>query len=178
MASFSHLILHTPQKSARPFTKKLDDKLLNLVARQVKYQGYVNGVPKYYQANKSSLPQINWQKIDQQLGVCPYQSKARTHHRFFSVLLPNSLTEYDLQFQKDISDYISKQLEEHQLHINSLEQTERDTFRKELEARVKEKFKLSANDLFSFKKLVDRNRHQIINFIKKLKPQTENVQSE
>ncbi|CAL6047209.1 Hypothetical_protein [Hexamita inflata] len=167
-----------PQKSEQPFTQELDDKLLNLVAMQLKYQGQVNGVPKYYQANKSSVPQINWQKIDHQLGVDPYQSKARSQHRFFSVLLPNSLPEYDLQFQKDISDYISKQLEEHQLHINSLEQTGRDTFRKELEARVKETFKLSANDLFSYKKLVDRNRHQIINFMKKLKLQTENMQSE
>ncbi|CAL6079038.1 Hypothetical_protein [Hexamita inflata] len=160
-----------PQINIKQLTEADDIKLLTLVAIQMKFQGKADEVLKHFQENKGNLQQIDWKKIDSKLGVEPYQSKARSHNRFFSVLIPNALPEYDLTKRNAISDYIIKRLEEDKETWQNYNEKERVQYRKDLEKKVKKEYNLSADDLFSFKKQVDKNRHQMINIMKK-SPQT------
>ncbi|CAL6025950.1 Hypothetical_protein [Hexamita inflata] len=160
-----------PQINTKQLTKADDTKLLTLVAKQMKFQGKTDEVLKHYQENKGNLQQIDWKKIDSKLGVEPYESKARSQNRFFSVLLPNSLPEYDLTKQKDISDFITERLKEEKETWQNYNEEERVNYRKNLEKKVKTRFVLKANDLHSYKKQIDKNRHQMI-YIMKKSPQT------
>ncbi|CAL6025936.1 Hypothetical_protein [Hexamita inflata] len=157
-----------PQINTKQLTEADDTKLLTLVAKLVKFQGKTDEVLKHYQENKKSLPKIDWKQIDRKLGVEPYESKARSQNRFFSVLLPNSLPKYDPTKQKDISDFIIEQLEKEKEIWQNQNEEERDNYRKNLEKQVKTRFVLKANDLFSYKKQIDKNRHEIIDFMNTL----------
>ncbi|CAL6091972.1 Hypothetical_protein [Hexamita inflata] len=143
------------------FTEKLDKQLLEAVAKQIKYQGEIDGVPIYYQYNKDKLPNVDWYEIDRKLDVESYPTKARSQHRFLNVFIPNALPEYDPELQEEISVYVQQQLKKEQGTWQTFNKKQRDNYRKNLEDQVKTKFSLSADDMCSYKKLVDKNRHKI-----------------
>ncbi|CAL6013924.1 Hypothetical_protein [Hexamita inflata] len=149
-------------------TQTSDRIILEQVGRQIGFQGDATEVPYYYHCNKQGLPKIDWSQIDSELDFESYVGKARSQNRFFGVLVPNALPEYGADFQNNVHKYIQQQLDAEKKHILSLKESQRIEFRKELEAHVKFTFELSADDLFSYKKLVDKNRHQIINFMNAL----------
>ncbi|CAL6010664.1 Hypothetical_protein [Hexamita inflata] len=148
------------------FTEELDKKLLEAVAKQINFQGKMDEIPIYYQNNKAKLPRVDWYKIDSKLGVESYQTKARSQNRFFSVLIPNALPEYDPKLQEEISVYIQQKLKKEEGTWLTYDIEQRINYRKKLEDHVKTEFKLSANDQCSYKKLVDKNRHKIDHIMK------------
>ncbi|CAL6017284.1 Hypothetical_protein [Hexamita inflata] len=171
-----------PKQAKQQFTAGMDDKLLKLVGKQMNFieGGQDANVQMCYQRNKNEGKRLNidfyW--IDKQMKLKSYKSKAKSQCRFLNVLLPNALPEYLPEIQTDVHNFIENNLNENIQEWKDKNQDGRDDYRKKLEDTVKNEFNLNPSDMFSYKKLIDSSRHQIINFMDKepLKTQPEQEQ--
>ncbi|CAL6051959.1 Hypothetical_protein [Hexamita inflata] len=155
-----------------------DNRILILVAKQLKYIGDLQNLPLFYHQNKTIINKINWAEIDAKLGLKSYSSKSKSQNRFFSVLVPNSLPQYPFKVQVEIQNFIISKLEGNKQLISSMNQVESVNYRKELEKLVKQQFNLNVTDEFSYKKQIDKNRHQIIHWISRVNPNIQQTLTE
>ncbi|CAL6082403.1 Hypothetical_protein [Hexamita inflata] len=143
-----------------------DNRILILVAKQLKYTDDLQNLPLFYHQNKTKINKINWTEIDIKLGLKSYFSKSKSQNRFFSVLVP------------EIQNFIISQLEDDKQLIRSMNQDESVNYRKQLEKHVKKQFELKVTDEYSYKKQIDKNRHQIIHWISRVNPNIQQTQTE
>ncbi|CAL6020371.1 Hypothetical_protein [Hexamita inflata] len=171
-----------PCKAQQQFSVDMDAELLGYVGKLINFieGGQDANVQIFYQRLKREGQRlnINFYWIDEQMHLESYESKAISHCRFLNVLLPKALPPYPAEIQTAVHNSIKEYLNVNKQQWKDKNQEERDDYRKVLEQTVKKEFNLKPSDEYSYKQLVDKSRHQIINFMKKepLKTQSEQKQ--
>ncbi|CAL5996453.1 Hypothetical_protein [Hexamita inflata] len=115
--------------------------------------------------SSEETPKLDWKRVDEEVGEKSYATKAFSYKQFIDVIVPNNLEQYSPQLLREVEMYLERKMMQKKEYIESLRSVDEfNAFKTDIIRDVEERFDLKS-PLKPFKKMMDKFRYLITNFV-------------
>ncbi|CAL6077032.1 Hypothetical_protein [Hexamita inflata] len=115
--------------------------------------------------SSEETPKLDWKRVDEEVGEKSYATKAFSYKQFIDVIVPNNLEQYSPQLLREVEMYLERKLVQKKECIDKITDMEEfNNFKTDIIRDVEERFDLKS-PLKPFKKMIDKLRYLITNFV-------------